>query len=318
MTSTSTPEGPRHQQQQPQHPGSAAAPPVPPPPVSNSRIPLNEISKLYHLPIAEAASILGVCTSVLKRICREHGVVRWPYRKFIAGKTTDDIKKDAAGEGTNELVDSSNMAKQKIDGSKMLPLTSVAPSLTSQVPNKTSGLTQDPSKLQRGVPMVSHVPQPQVTRFSQDGWSSTFQSSTRHIPTYMDDFKFGFPVNGLSTATVKWWGSGSKESSEKSLKGEAMAEKEEKQEVCNSSNETSRLAMLDNEEDNNVEGAEIKTQPSALLCSTRKNAVEYGCKTLKLGISKGLERYKLSKRQKSVLLEVFKTSLPDQWKESFS
>uniref|UniRef100_A0A453EL95 RWP-RK domain-containing protein n=1 Tax=Aegilops tauschii subsp. strangulata TaxID=200361 RepID=A0A453EL95_AEGTS len=40
-----------------------------------------EISKLFSLPIAEAASILGVCTSVLKRICRTHGIVRWPYRK---------------------------------------------------------------------------------------------------------------------------------------------------------------------------------------------------------------------------------------------
>ncbi|KAM0944386.1 putative transcription factor Nin-like family [Dioscorea sansibarensis] len=318
MTSTSAPEGPLQQQQQQQLVGSVAAPPR----ASNSRIPLDEISKLYHLPIAEAASILGVCTSVLKRICREHGVVRWPYRKYIAGKNADDIRKDSGGEGTNGLVDSSNMAKQKIDGSKMLLPTSVSSSLTfgSQVPNKTAGLTQDPSKLQRGIPMVGSTAQPHVARFSQDGWANTFQSSTRHIPTYMDEFKFGFPVHGLSSVTVKWWGSGNKESSEKSSKGEPMGENEEKHEACDTSNETSSLAKIDDKEDNNVECAEIKTEPkpSALLCSTRKNAVEYGRKTLKLGISKGYEMYKLSKKQKSVLLLVFKTSLPDQWKESFS
>ena len=50
--------------------------------------------------------------------------------QYIAGKNADDIRKDSGGEGTNGLVDSSNMAKQKIDGSKMLLPTSVSSSLT--------------------------------------------------------------------------------------------------------------------------------------------------------------------------------------------
>lgn len=50
--------------------------------------------------------------------------------QFIAGKTADDNKKDSGGEGANEFVDPSNMAKQKIDVSKMLLPTSVSSSLT--------------------------------------------------------------------------------------------------------------------------------------------------------------------------------------------
>jgi hypothetical protein len=43
---------------------------------------LKNIEKYYIYPIAEAAKLLGCCTSVLKKIMRKFGIKRWPYRKI--------------------------------------------------------------------------------------------------------------------------------------------------------------------------------------------------------------------------------------------
>ena len=39
-----------------------------------------ELKKLFHLPLAKAAKIKGVCETVFKRLCRENGIPRWPHR----------------------------------------------------------------------------------------------------------------------------------------------------------------------------------------------------------------------------------------------
>lgn len=44
-------------------------------------ITLEELSVHFHEPINEVAKKLGVCVTVLKQRCREHGIARWPYRK---------------------------------------------------------------------------------------------------------------------------------------------------------------------------------------------------------------------------------------------
>ncbi|CAI7840833.1 unnamed protein product, partial [Closterium sp. NIES-53] len=44
-------------------------------------ISLQELMEHFHLPINEAACKLGVCVTVLKQQCREHGIQRWPFRK---------------------------------------------------------------------------------------------------------------------------------------------------------------------------------------------------------------------------------------------
>jgi hypothetical protein len=41
-----------------------------------------EIQQQFHLPLEEAAKALGICSSVLKKTCRHHGIKRWPYRKI--------------------------------------------------------------------------------------------------------------------------------------------------------------------------------------------------------------------------------------------
>lgn len=39
-----------------------------------------EIVELFQKPIAQASLILGISTTQLKRLCREYGIKRWPYR----------------------------------------------------------------------------------------------------------------------------------------------------------------------------------------------------------------------------------------------
>ena len=43
---------------------------------------LDELSQYFHLPINEVSQQLGVCTTVLKKMCRNNGLERWPHRKI--------------------------------------------------------------------------------------------------------------------------------------------------------------------------------------------------------------------------------------------
>eukprot|EP00327_Prymnesium_parvum_P047176 CAMPEP_0205876220 /NCGR_PEP_ID=MMETSP1083-20121108/13675_1 /ASSEMBLY_ACC=CAM_ASM_000430 /TAXON_ID=97485 /ORGANISM="Prymnesium parvum, Strain Texoma1" /LENGTH=116 /DNA_ID=CAMNT_0053238953 /DNA_START=63 /DNA_END=409 /DNA_ORIENTATION=+ len=49
---------------------------------SKKDLSLATIARYFHMPIVEAAGILGVCTTVLKKVCRRHGIKRWPQRKL--------------------------------------------------------------------------------------------------------------------------------------------------------------------------------------------------------------------------------------------
>lgn len=40
-----------------------------------------EIRSLFEYSLKEAALKLNISTTQLKRLCREHGITRWPYRK---------------------------------------------------------------------------------------------------------------------------------------------------------------------------------------------------------------------------------------------
>eukprot|EP01125_Pyxidicula_operculata_P001387 TRINITY_DN11278_c0_g1_i1.p1 TRINITY_DN11278_c0_g1~~TRINITY_DN11278_c0_g1_i1.p1 ORF type:complete len:258 (-),score=43.59 TRINITY_DN11278_c0_g1_i1:213-986(-) len=43
-----------------------------------------ELTTHFELPIKVAAAKLGVCTTVLKKLCRQHGIPRWPHRKITS------------------------------------------------------------------------------------------------------------------------------------------------------------------------------------------------------------------------------------------
>ena len=52
------------------------------PPSKN--ISFDELSRYFHLPINQVAKELGVCATILKKICRRNGIPRWPHRKVGA------------------------------------------------------------------------------------------------------------------------------------------------------------------------------------------------------------------------------------------
>jgi len=43
---------------------------------------LEQLSEYFHMPINDVAKELGVCATVLKKICRRNGIPRWPHRKI--------------------------------------------------------------------------------------------------------------------------------------------------------------------------------------------------------------------------------------------
>ena len=52
------------------------------PPSKN--ISFDELSKYFHLPINQVAKELGVCATILKKLCRKNGIPRWPHRKVYS------------------------------------------------------------------------------------------------------------------------------------------------------------------------------------------------------------------------------------------
>eukprot|EP00887_Chlorella_sp_A99_P003443 scaffold7.g3443.t1 len=59
-----------------------------------SEITFEQIAAQFHLPSEEACVKLGVSLTVLKRICRKHGIERWPFRRV---KSLNSQLKSGAG-----------------------------------------------------------------------------------------------------------------------------------------------------------------------------------------------------------------------------
>jgi hypothetical protein len=71
---------------------------------------IDELSQYLHLPEKAVAKELGICLTSLKKLCRQHGITRWPYRKL---KSLD--KKFAKAEGSTGGVEDPETLKARAE-----------------------------------------------------------------------------------------------------------------------------------------------------------------------------------------------------------
>lgn len=252
---------------------------------STHSLSFDEISKYFSLPLSDAATNLSVCPSVLKKICRDNGLDRWPYRKFLAGRSIEEIKKYASRERNKELAAISKVGSQSDSQAQIR-----GPS-KSQVIASTQNFQQQGNKsITNGKPHVlSNV-------IVSKGVAS------------LDEFKYGFPSDGLLTCKNKWWGSSSPNHEDGAETDEEDKHQSQDQEKVD---DVGNSMACENQKQE--ESSMIGSQGSGALTAIRKRIVEEGRTALKLGVYQGHGLKKLGRREKGLLLRIFKTSLPEEW-----
>ncbi|KAL4421020.1 hypothetical protein ABPG77_008857 [Micractinium sp. CCAP 211/92] len=111
-----------------------------------SEITLEDLQSAFHLPTERACVKLGVGLTILKRLCRKHGIARWPYRSLLkAGKAQRVPNTPSA---TSSPLSSPRVPAPcptpSRDGPKAFMQPSVSSSSTSQygAPSEASELTR--------------------------------------------------------------------------------------------------------------------------------------------------------------------------------
>ncbi|KAH7287029.1 hypothetical protein KP509_32G033900 [Ceratopteris richardii] len=71
------------------------------------KLKMSDLAQFFHLPINAAAKELGICPTVLKKICRRNGMRRWPHRKIKSIEriiaTLEQTIADGAGQGDESI-----------------------------------------------------------------------------------------------------------------------------------------------------------------------------------------------------------------------
>lgn len=50
----------------------------------SKRVTLRDLERYFEFPIEEVSKMMGVSTTIIKRLCRKYGIKRWPYRQVGA------------------------------------------------------------------------------------------------------------------------------------------------------------------------------------------------------------------------------------------
>ncbi|XP_024525311.1 protein NLP5-like [Selaginella moellendorffii] len=224
-----------------------------PPQAWEESLDFDEVAKYFSMTVAEAANILGVCQATLKRICRENGLSRWPHRKFMGGKSVEEIKQDAL------------RAKQFQAQEKMY---NPQPSNYGQVPSQAYVMQTTHANLRLSTTATYRTKMP--------------------IPSFLDDFRNGYPLKNLDAVSDRWWG-GSPD-------------------VDDTSSDQAQARSAD--------FAESVVDATQLVNLRRKRAESLE-RALASPISRGYDGSKVESSQEEVLKFVFGEEMPQQWTYAF-
>lgn len=259
---------------------------------SSGSVTFDEISNYFSLPLSDAATHLGVCVSLLKKICRENGLDRWPYRKFLSGKSIEDIKRYAARERNKQLADLSKLARQ----SGLQPV-------NNEMSRSHGGAGASPHLQQQGGKNAS-VSQPHILLNA---------NSIKGLMA-LDEFKYGFPSDGLSATTNKWWGSSTSDDYERIRGGEAETDEEDKHQPEEKADNSATSTTTEEKESRNGKlESNVDPEGLGLLTAIRKRIANEEREALKLGVYKSSGIKKLGRKEKVLLLRMFSSSLPKEW-----
>ncbi|KAK3032508.1 hypothetical protein RJ639_036175 [Escallonia herrerae] len=147
------------------------------------------------------------------------------------------------------------------------------------------------------------IPQHQLNKTVQSGRPQDMYSSymAKKPPASLDEFKYGFPSDGLSTASNKWWGSSIDGNGNGRHGGENI------QQDTRHSNELvdEGLDMLCSgvgKSGSGTDESNIGHQGTGLLAAVREKAVVEGRKALKLGVYRCYGERRLSRRRERCCL----------------
>lgn len=160
--------------------------------------------------------------------------------------------------------------------------------------------TNDERAKAQGVTVLQNSHQQQGNKNVESGRTqNVVNTGLTKAMTTMDEFKCGFPSEGLSTTSNKWWGNSDRGDCAGANANGAKNQVEEK------AVEADKVAHETGKAENNE-----TPHGSSLMRGVRKRAVEEGREALKLGVFRGYGANKLSKREKILLYKIFGSSLP--------
>ncbi|KAI4325177.1 hypothetical protein MLD38_030596 [Melastoma candidum] len=126
--------------------------------------------------------------------------------------------------------------------------------------------------------------------------------------TVLDEFVHGFPSEGLSVVSYKWWKSDNPQGGKSDI---TVIDVDE----VSSTGEVAGPGRSSDEDKRNTSSSPSPQGPQ-LLKSIRKRAVTEGREARKLGVFRGWPGREISKKEKVLLLGIFQSSLPEGWLKS--